>query len=140
MFIVCTISAVMYGCTPHYVLHLSTPELAEQVVLFEGGSDETEDDDRTTLLEERQQIAKVAKFFQSKKDEFYVMDLESPRMPRCTVKFRRNNEDTDRFWLDPTHIYMRTPDGKYFACKITERESRQLVSVFRSGQSDTSRE
>ena len=119
------------GCTPRYVLRMSNPEQATTVTLFEGGSDDTEDDDRTTVVDEPQRIARIAAFFKDKADEFYKMDAETPRMPRCTVVFRQDMNEADRFWLDPTHLYMRTPEGDYFACKITQRESSDLIGIFR---------
>jgi len=132
MFLACWVIFAMSGCAPHYVLRLTNPEQSTTVTLFEGGRDDTEEDDRTTVIDQSDRIAKVASFFQTKKDEFALMDTDFPRLPRCTVIFHRDLEETDRFWLDPTHLYMRTPDGKYFACKLTERESRKLVDIFRS--------
>ena len=128
------------GCAPHYILQLSNSDQATSCTLFEGGRDDDEEDDRATVLEDRERIAKVAAFFNSKKDDFYNSDSDSviPHLPRCTVVFRRDAEETDRFWIDPTHLYLRTNDGQYFICKITERESRKLVDIFRSAKSISS--
>ena len=120
------------GCTQRYVLRLSNPEQSSSVSLFEGLDPKTEVDDRLTLLDEPARISKVAAFFKSKEEEFYKMEEDSPRMPQCTIRFNKDLDETDRFWLDPTRLYMKTPEGHYFACKITQRESSDLVKIFRS--------
>lgn len=131
MFIVMLALLPAVGCAQRYVLRMSNPEQSTTVTLFEAGRDDTDDDDRTTVLDEPERIAKVAAFFKSKQDEFYRLDSESPRMPRCTVVFRKDKEEGDRFWLDPDHLYMQAQTGEYFACKITPRERNDLVNVFR---------
>jgi hypothetical protein len=128
------------GCTPRYVLRLSNPDQASSVALFEGLDPTTEDDDRQTVIYEPDRIAKVAAFFKSKEDEFYRMEEDSPLLPHCTIRFHKDQDVTDRFWLDPTHLYMKTPDNHYFACKITQRESSDLVKIFRSAEKSDSTE
>ena len=140
MFIVMLALMPAAGCAQRYVLRMSNPEQSSTVTLFEGGREDTEDDDRTTVLDEQERIAKVAAFFKSKEDEFYRVESDSPRMPRCTVVFRKDQAEGDRFWLDPTHIYMQTPTGEYFVCKITQRESAELVNIFKFATNSKSSE
>ena len=128
------------GCTQRYVLRLSNPEQSSSVSLFEGLDPSTEVDDRMTVLDETERIAKIAAFFKSKEEEFYRMEEDLPLLPQCTVTFQKDLAETDRFWLDPTHLYMRTPEGHYFACKITQRESSDLVKIFRSAAKSNSPE
>ncbi len=131
MFVVMLALVPAAGCAQRYVLRMSNPEESSNVTLYEGLRPDTEDDDRSTTLQDPAQIAKVAAFFKSKADEFYLYPTDSARMPLCTITFRRDKEPGDRFWIDPTHIYMQTPSGEYFACKITQRESNDLVRIFR---------
>lgn len=138
MFIVMLALVPAAGCAQRYVLRMSNPEESSTVTLFEGGRDETEDDDRTTVIEDPARIAKVAAFFKSKADEFSLMNADAPRMPRCTVVFRNDSEERDRFWVDPTHIYMQTPAGEYFVCKVSPRESGDLVRIFRTAANSQS--
>lgn len=132
MFIVMLALLQASGCAQRYVLKMSNPEQSTKVILFEGGSADTEDDDRQTVLDEPERIAKVVAFFKSKEDEFYRLETDSPRMPRCTIVFRKDAEEKDRFWLDPEHLYMQSLGGDYFACKITQNESAGLINIFRS--------
>jgi hypothetical protein len=120
------------GCTQRFVLRMSNPEQASTVTLFEGFDKSTDDDDRSTTLEDPARISKVAAFFKSKADEFYPFNTDPTLVSTCTVTFRNEQETGDRFWLDPTHIYMKTPTGDFFACKLTTRESSDLVNIFRT--------
>jgi hypothetical protein len=128
------------GCAQRYVLRMSNPEQASTVTLFEGFDKSTEDDDRSTTLKDPAQIAKVAAFFKSKADEFYAFNTDPTLLSDCRVTFRNDMEVGDRFWLDPTHIYMKTPSGDFFACKLTPRESSDLVNIFRAASSAQSDE
>jgi hypothetical protein len=132
MFIVMLVLVPAAGCAQRYVLRMSNPEQASTVTLFEGFDKTTEDDDRSTTLDDPVSIAKVAALFKSKADEFYPFTTDPALLSSCTVTFRNDQEVGDRFWLDATHIYMRTPSGDFFACKMTPRESNDLVSVFRA--------
>ncbi|MBI3866163.1 MAG: hypothetical protein HY290_30150 [Planctomycetia bacterium] len=119
------------GCAQRFILKMSSED-SSSVTLFEGGSKDTEEDDRSTPLEDPERIARVAAFFKKKDDEFQPVRGDSPRMPRCTVVFRKDTEERDRFWIDPDHIYMRTPEGAYYVCKMTPRERNELLQIFRS--------
>lgn len=132
MFIVMLALVPAAGCAQRYVLRMANPDESSTVTLFEGRSETTEDDDRTTVIEDPAQIARVYAFFKSKADEFSMMNADAPRMPRCTVVFRSDTEERDRFWVDPTHVYMKNIAGEYFVCKVTQRESGELLKIFRT--------
>ena len=119
------------GCAQRYMLRMSNPEQATTVSLFEGLDASTEDDDRITTLDDPAQIARVAAFFRKKSDEFYAMNDPAPKLPVCTVTFRNDMETTDRFWVEPTHIWMKTPKNEYFRCDVKPDESQSLVAIFR---------
>lgn len=140
MFIVMLALLPAAGCAQRYVLRMSNPEFASNVTLFEGFDRATEDDDRSTTLRDSASIAKVYAFFKSKQDEFYATNVDPVKVSDCTVVFRQEQEVGDRFWLDPTHIYMKTPAGDSFACKLTPRESSDLVNIFRTAAPSNSEE
>ena len=132
MFIAMLALLPMAGCAQRFVLRMSNPDQATTVTLFEGLDRSTEDDDRVTTLEDPVKIAKVGAFFNKKADEFYPLPGSAPKLPVCTVTFRNDQEATDRFWIEPTHIYMKTPKDEYFRCDIRPSESNALVAIFRS--------
>jgi hypothetical protein len=131
MFIAILALSASAGCAQRYVLRMSNPEQASTVTLFEGHDPSTEDDDQITTLDDPAKIAKVAAFFRKKSDEYYAATDPGTKMPVCTVTFRNELETTDRFYIEPTHIWMKTPKDDCFRCDITPSESHALVAIFR---------
>lgn len=139
-FIVMLALAPAWGCSQRYLLRMSHPEQSSAVALYEGGREETDDDDRTTVLNEPERIMKVARFFEARADHWRPLADNSPRPPRCTIKFIKDDQETDRFWVDRERLLLQTPDGKYMVCDLSARDRAELFGAFRSSTNSRSTE
>jgi hypothetical protein len=118
------------GCSPQYILRMSSPEQANVVALFDSGERKGNEDDAFAVLDQRAQIKKAAMFFESLSARWRPLSGDPPA-PRYEVAFRKGDKVTDRFWLRGNVLCLRTPEGKYFTCEISEREQAELMKMFR---------
>lgn len=133
MFVATAVALVLVGCSQQYVLRLSNPEQATAVSLLELGKDgESIDDDKLIMLDEPRDITKVATFFESRSGQWNrLKEGDAPPMQRYTIQFRKGDKVTDRFWFENNTLCLKSPDGIYYTCDISERERAQLLNSFR---------
>jgi hypothetical protein len=133
MFVATAVAFTLAGCTQQYILRLSNPEQATAVVLFDNGKDEESiDDDKLVILDEPRDIAKVATFFESRSGQWNrLREGEAPPIEHYTIHFRKGDKVTDRFWFENNTLCLKSPDGNYYTCDISERERAQLLNSFR---------
>ena len=117
------------GCSPQYILRMSSPEQANVVALFDSGERKGNEDDGFAVLDQRAQIKKAAMFFESLAARWRPLKGPPPA-PRYEVAFRKGDKVTDRFWLRDNVLCLRTPEGEYFTCEISEREQAELMKMF----------
>jgi hypothetical protein len=133
MFVATTVALLLAGCSQQYVLRLSNPEQATAVSLLELGKDlDSIDDDKLVILDEPRDITKVATFFESRSGQWSrLRDGDAPPAQHYTIQFRKGDKVTDRFWFENNTICLKSPDGIYYTCDISERERAQLLNSFR---------
>jgi hypothetical protein len=131
MFAVVLAMIPVSGCSQRHILRMSNPEMSSTVTLFEQGAEDTADDDLTIVLDEPRRIAKVAAFFQARAEKWTPLAKEFRRKPRATITFRRNEQETDRFWLERDRLCLRQPNGEYYTCQLSDAERAELMSIFR---------
>lgn len=132
MFVGAFVVAALFaaGCSQHYVLRMSSPEEANIVALFDSGESKDNEDDAFVALDERARIKKVARFFEARAARW--MPLEgAPPSPRYEFTFRKGEKVTDRFWLRDNVLCLKTPEGHYFTCEISDAERSELMNIFR---------
>lgn len=118
------------GCSQHYVLRMSTPELSNYVTLFDSGTSKEKEDDGFVVLDEPARIAKAAAFFKARSSRWEPLD-DTPPAPRFEITFRKQDKVTDRFFLRDDRLCLQTPEGRYFVCSLSEAEQAELLKIFR---------
>lgn len=117
------------GCSQHYVLRMSTPELSNFVTLLDSGTSKGKEDDGFVVLDEPARIEKAAAFFKARSSRWEPLN-DAPPVPRYEITFRKKDKVTDRFWMRDDRLCLMTPEGRYFVCSLSEAERAELLSIF----------
>ncbi len=130
MFVVASIAFLVPACSPRHILQMSSPEQASTVTLFDAGDDAGAEDDRVVVLDRPAEIAKVARFFQKRAEQWEKSDGKGDALRRYQISFRKGEDVTDRFWIVGGALVLHSPSGEYYSCDLSEAERSQLLSLF----------
>ena len=129
MLTVATLMAISPGCSQRHILRMSSPEQASTVTLFDQGEESRADDDTVVVLDESERIAKVAAFFDARAEKWKRFD-GTPPVGRYQISFRKGETVSDRFWLEGGSLGLKTPEGQYYTCNVSNAERAELLNIF----------
>lgn len=121
--------AMVLGCSQRHILRMSSPEQASTVTLFDQGEESRDEDDTVVVLDEPERIAKVAAFFEERADKWKRYD-GTPPVGRYQISFRKGEAVSDRFWLEGGSLGLKTPEGQYYTCNVSNAERAELLNIF----------
>lgn len=133
MFVVAAAALALPACTRH-ILQMSSPAQATTVTLLDGGEGADAADDRVVVLDQPKPIGKVAWFFQKRAAKWEPYTGKIDRTRRYQISFRKGDEVTDRFWIVEDSLFLHTPSGKYYTCKLSDAERSELLNLFSDSQ------
>ncbi len=132
-FVVAAAALLLPACTRH-VLQMSSPERSTTVTLFDRGDQKADGDDRVVVLEQPAEIARVAAYFQKRASKWEPYTGKIDRTRQYQISFRNGDDVTDRFWIVNDSLFLHSPSGKYYVCRLSDVEREELLSLFSESQ------
>jgi hypothetical protein len=133
MFVVAAAALMLPACTRH-VLQMSSPERASTVTFFDRGDGKADGDDRIVVLDQPAEIARVAGYFRKRAAKWQPYTGKIDHTRRYQISFRKGEDVTDRFWIVDDSLFLHSPSGKYYVCKLSDAEREELLNLFSESQ------